>query len=218
MSSLTSTQVIYLFRLDACERAERTLAHVISSAHILGIYRTDFYVNMSAFDEEMFRRLWWCIYLQDRRMSLESSRPFLIQDFYIEIGLPLDVSDAWLEAYRRTSTSIASLQGEIEKEKSLAKVTILPYLEAHVSQSRIAADVWRAVYNSKQASFGSSSMVSEYLDTALDSWRQEMPARMQYQELSSFEEQFSDVPWWQAKQSMLLYVVSMSTSGTQNSI
>ncbi|PIA93699.1 hypothetical protein CB0940_03868 [Cercospora beticola] len=198
--------VIYLFRLDACERAERTLAHVISSAHILGIYRTDFYVNMCAFDEEMFRRLWWCIYLQDRRMSLESSRPFLIQDSNIEIGLPLDVSDAWLEAYRRTSTSIASLQGEIEKEKSLEKVTILPYLEAHVSQSRIAADVWRAVYNSKQASFGSSSMVSEYLDTALDSWRQEMPTRMQYQESGSFEEQFSNVPWWQAKQSMLLYV------------
>lgn len=161
---------------------------------------------MGVFDDEMFNRLWWCIYLMDRRLSLDCSRPFLIQDCNIEIRMPLDVHDSWLEKYRQTSKTVSDLTGEIEAEKSQQTATVVPFLKAYISQSKIAADVWKVFYNTKQAG-NPSGLMHEYLDAALDSWWDRLPRELKYQEAVAYQNQFFGVEWWQAKQNMLLYMV-----------
>jgi len=200
-------QVVYLFRLDASEKAERTLAHAISSAHILGLHRKRFYSGMSVFDDEMFTRIWWGIYLLDRRLSLESGRPFLIQDANIETRTPLNVSDGWLAQRKSATTTLSDLAVEIEAETSLAQHNAMPYLVAFISQSRIATDVWKAIYNAKQTAGSMPGMVYDYLDIALDNWWQTLPPYLKYHESIPYEDQFSDIVWWQAKQCLSLHMV-----------
>ena len=89
-------QVLYLFRLDAHGSAEKVLALAISHAHHLGLQRERVVKKMPTFQGEMSRRLWWCIYLLDRRLAIETGRPFLIQDVNFDVGLPHNVSDEWL--------------------------------------------------------------------------------------------------------------------------
>ncbi|PVH85160.1 hypothetical protein DL98DRAFT_583756 [Cadophora sp. DSE1049] len=204
--SLHGLQVVYLFRLDASEKAERTLAHAISSAHILGLHRKGFYTGMSVFDDEMFTRVWWGIYLLDRRLSLESGRPFLIQDANIETRTPLNVSDDWLAQRQSATTTLSDLAVEIEAETSLAQHNAMPYLVAFISQSRIATDVWKAIYNTKQTAGSMPGMVYDYLDIALDNWWQTLPPYLKYHESVPYEDQFSDIAWWQVKQCLSLHM------------
>ncbi|KAH7085792.1 fungal-specific transcription factor domain-containing protein [Paraphoma chrysanthemicola] len=95
---LLALMVTYLFRLDASEKAERTLSYAISGAHILGLHRKAFYSGRTAFEDEMFTRVWWGIYILDRRLAIESGRPYFIQDSNVETRNSLDVSDNWLAA------------------------------------------------------------------------------------------------------------------------
>jgi hypothetical protein len=94
--------VVYLFRLDAHGSAEKILALAISHAHHLGLQRDRVVSAMSPFQSEMARRLWWCIYLLDRRLAIETGRPFLIQDINVDVGLPGNVSDEWLTTHKTT--------------------------------------------------------------------------------------------------------------------
>ncbi len=183
------------------------MAHAISSAHILGLHRKGFYTGMSVFDDEMFTRVWWGIYLLDRRLSLESGRPFLIQDANIETRTPLNVSDDWLAQRKSATTTLSDLEIEIQAETSLAQHNAMPYLVAFISQSRIATDVWKAIYNTKQTAGNMPGMVYDYLDIALDNWWQTLPPYLKYHESVPYEDQFSDIAWWQVKQCLSLHMV-----------
>ena len=196
-----------MFRLDALDKAERVLAHAISSAHILGLHRKAFYARLSIFDDEMYTRVWWAIYILDRRLSLESGRPFLIQDANIDIRTPLNVSDAWLTQYKSSNATISELASEIDAEKELAQHTVVLYLNAFISQSQIATDVWKAVYSTTRTAASSGVMLHDYLDIALDSWWERLPPNVKYDESKLYQDQCSDLVWWQIKQCINLHMV-----------
>ena len=159
----------------------------------------------------MFTRIWWCLYLQDRRISLETGRPFLIQDDNIETRSPLNVSDAWLATHKTMATTIPELMPMLETETSLTRETAGPYIEAYASLCRIATDVWKAVYNRKQDSGSTLGVLHNYLDISLDSWYQSLPHDLKYDESIAFEDQFVDTDWSQVKQCLSLHMVSVTS-------
>lgn len=196
----SSLMVLYLFRLDASEKAERILAHTISSAHILGLHRKATYSNMHAFEDEMFTRVWWCLYILDRRISLSAGRPFIIQDLNNDTRKPLNVSDDWLEQHKLTAATVSELENEIKIEALVARNTVIPYLEATISYSRAAGEVWKAVYGVDKAESCTPSIMCDYLDILLEKFDQSPPPYLQYRLSVPFEDQFSGLEWWQIKQ------------------
>ena len=181
----------------------------------MGLHRRAFYAGMGVFEDEMYTRVWWAIYILDRRLSLEFGRPFLIQDANIETRTPLNLSDDWLAQHRSVTTTLSELAVEIEAETSRAENTVVPYLEAYISQSRIATDVWKALYNNKQTA---GSMAYDYLDIALDSWWETLPSVLKYHDFVPYVEQLPNMEWWQAKQCLSLHMVCWSdqTSSPQS--
>lgn len=145
--------------------------------------------------------------MQDRRLCIESGRPFLIQDANIQTRLPLDMTDAWLEQYKGSSAQLHQLAAEIEAEHSRAQCTTVPYFAAYISQNQIVTDVWKVLYSSKRSTSGTPNMNCEYLDTLLDNWWQTLPATLRYNDLIGYEEQFADMQWWQIKQCLALHLV-----------
>jgi hypothetical protein len=160
----------------------------------------------------MFTRIWWCLYLQDRRISLETGRPFLIQDDNIETRNPLNVSDSWLTAHKTMATTLSELTPTLETETALARQTAGPYIEAYASLCRIATDVWKAVYNRRQASGSTLGVLHNYLDISLDSWCQSLPHHLKYNESLTFEDQFVDADWSQVKQCLSLHMVRKTST------
>ncbi|KAH7095436.1 fungal-specific transcription factor domain-containing protein [Paraphoma chrysanthemicola] len=203
---IASDWVTYLFRLDASEKAERTLSHAISGAHILGLHRKVFYTGRSAFEDEMFTRVWWGIYILDRRLAIESGRPYLIQDSNVETRNPLDLSDDWLAQYKSATAKITDLAAEIESETSLVQATTVPYLVALASQSRMATDVWKSIYSTKRIGESMPDVVCEFLDGALDTWWRSLPPHLQYHESIPYEDQFCGTSDWQARLCLSLHM------------
>lgn len=198
---------MYLFRLDASEKAERILAHAISSAHILGLHRKVTYAQKNVFEDEMFTRVWWCLYALDRRLALESGRPFVIQDVSNDTRNPCNVSDDWLERHKSTTATVSKLENEIKAESLLAHNTAMPYLEATISYSRVVGDVWKAVYGADAAARSTRGILCDYLDLLLENWRQTLPPCLKYQPSVPYEGQFSNLEWWQIKQCLFIHMV-----------
>ncbi|MCJ1360184.1 MAG: hypothetical protein MMC33_010187 [Icmadophila ericetorum] len=198
--------VVYLFGLGANQKAEKTLAQAISSAHILGLHRQITYRNMPLFEKEMFRRLWWSIYVLDRRISLETGRPFLIQDINTNTERPTNLTDDWLQQLKLSAAMLED--GMTEREAELAKAipSNIPHLNAMISYSKIVGDIWNVVYCDNSISLGSRNVVDVYLEPLLEQARKTMPPNLCYQPSRSFEEQFSGISWSQIKQSLLMYL------------
>ncbi|KAK7413669.1 hypothetical protein QQX98_007451 [Neonectria punicea] len=201
-----SSRVVYLFRLDASEKAERILAHAISSAHILGLHRKVTYAHKHVFEDEMFTRVWWCLYALDRRLSLETGRPFVIQDVNNDTRIPCNVSDDWLERHKSATATVLKLENEIRCESLLARKTAMPYLEATITYSRVVGDVWKAVYGADATARTTPGIMCDYLDLLLENWRQTIPSCLKYEPSVPYESQFSDREWWQIKQCLFSHM------------
>ena len=173
----------------------------------MGLHRKATYERMHVFENEMSTRVWWCLYALDRRMSLGTGRPFVIQDVNNGTRNPLNVSDDWLEKHKTTNMTISELENEIKTETSLAQNTTIPYLEATISYSKIVGDVWQAVYGVDQVARSTPGIMCDYLDILLENSRQTLPSYLKYQSSVSYEEQFSGLKWWQIKESIFIHMV-----------
>ncbi|KAH6949645.1 fungal-specific transcription factor domain-containing protein, partial [Ilyonectria sp. MPI-CAGE-AT-0026] len=206
MESFFFSLVIYLFRLDAKEKADRALANVISGAHVLGLHRKAVYSQMGIFQNEMFARMWWCLYAFDRRLSLGSGRPPIIQDVDYDTQHPRNLGDVWLEQHKSTRATAAELEDEIKAEILITRNTPIPYLEATISFSKVSGDVWKAVYGLHAANRGTPGIVHGYLDLLLENWRQSLSTRLRYEADRSYEDQFSGLEWWQVKECLFSHM------------
>ncbi|KAG7116680.1 putative transcriptional regulatory protein C3C7.04 like [Verticillium longisporum] len=197
-------RVIYLFRLDATQRATRLLALAVSNAHIIGLHRQSTLDNMPAVASQMYTRSWWSIYVLDRRLAIESGRPYLIQDGNVDTALPLDLSDAWLTRFQSRPEKISQLQREVALELASEPITAIPYIAAMVRYSRVVGKAWELLYGVKSANSTSSPMV-EYADTVLTDLLDTLPPCLTYDPNIPNEVQFASRLRWQVKQTVLLY-------------
>jgi hypothetical protein len=157
---------------------------------------------MTPFEGEMARRLWWCIYLLDRRLAIETGRPFLIQDVNVDVGLPHNISDERLEKYRTTITPAVSDEEVIEGP------TMVPYLIAMASYSRVIGKVWEALYGAATSDKTPTTLLNEYLEHLILQSQKCISHEFSYDPLSPSNYDSKALAWWQVKQQFMMRIVS----------
>ncbi|GAB1201269.1 hypothetical protein APSETT444_010659 [Aspergillus pseudonomiae] len=162
-------QVVYLFRLDANERAEKFLALAISHAHYLGFHRSKVVRRMPVFNDEMIRRLWWSLYALDRRLAIETGHPFLIQDVNVDAPHPQNLDDDWLTRHKEDPKTNNELEKDIKEALCQDPITPIPYLNATIRYSRVVGKIWEAIYGANMTDVIPSSSLLEYLDQLISS-------------------------------------------------
>ncbi|KAJ5363112.1 hypothetical protein N7541_003956 [Penicillium brevicompactum] len=192
--------VVYLFRLDAHGPAEKLLALAISHSHHIGLQRRQVVERMSRFEGEMARRLWWCTYLMDRRLAIETGRPFLIQDLNVDIGLPQVMSDDLLSNHRGSSRSVHA-------DDDTGKLpTAVPYLIAMVSYSRVIGKVWEALYGASTSDSTPSPLLKEYLELLITQSQTDLQPEFSYDPQSPRKYKADGLEWWQIKQQLMMRI------------
>ncbi|CAG8134803.1 unnamed protein product [Penicillium salamii] len=199
--------VIYLFRLDAHGPAEKLLALAISHSHHIGLQRRQVVESMNKFDSEMARRLWWCTYLMDRRLAIETGRPFLIQDLNVDIGLPQGMSDELLSKYRGVGHS-----SEPDDFDTGSSPTTVPYLIAMVSYSRVIGKVWEALYGASTSDSTPSPLLKEYLELLATQSQGDLQPEFTYDPQSPGSYKANGLAWWQIKQQLMMRIVRIIAS------
>lgn len=194
--------VVYLFRLDAHGSAEKILALAISHAHHLGLQRERVVSAMSPFQSEMARRLWWCIYLLDRRLAIETGRPFLIQDINVDVGLPGNVSDEWLTTHKTTQLANGVITSANEQIP-----TSVPYLIAMTSYSRVIGKVWEALYGAATSEATPSPLLNEYLENLTTQSQKGLQKEFTHDPYRGDNYNSEGLAWWQVKQHLMMRIV-----------
>lgn len=208
-------QVIYLFRIDANNKAEKLLALVVSHSHSMGLHRKQVTDAMSIFEAEMFRRVWWCTYIIDRRLALDTGCPFLIQDVNTDVPVPLELSEEWLSQHIETTHTAKQLEDEVKTESDRKPTTPIPHLSAMVDFSRVVGKVWEAHFGALDINASSTPLTTEYLEFLVSSTVQKDPSRVWSGSPEPFHVQFAGMEWWQIKQKMLMRIVCHAHIPTQ---
>ncbi|PLB51189.1 hypothetical protein P170DRAFT_406892 [Aspergillus steynii IBT 23096] len=199
--------VVYLFRVDANERAEKVLAIAISHAHHLGLHRSKVVNAMSAFNSELFRRVWWCLYVLDRRIAIETGHPVLIQDNNVDSPYPQCLGDGWLAAHQDDPKSCSDLNSDIDAEVNREIVTPIPYLIATIKYSMVVGKVWEAVYGARDSDLIPDPTLLDHLENTISQAQGEV--RIEFSLLNQERQsnpQTSVLAWWQIKQQMIMRI------------
>ena len=157
---------------------------------------------MPPFQGEMSRRVWWCIYILDRRLAIETGRPFLIQDVNVDVGLPRDVSDEWLTRCQRDP------QLRIDEEATESAPTRIPYLVAMASYSRVIGKVWEALYGAATSESTPSPLLNEYLEHLIAQSQTDIRPEFSYNHQHPVNHGLEGMLWWQIKQHLIMRIVS----------
>ena len=200
-------KIVYLFRLDANERAQNILALAVSHAQNLGINRNTTLEKMPHFQDEMFRRIWWCIYVLDRRLCLETGRPFLIIDINIDASIASNLSDAWLSAHQFTKETTLELGAAIAEDSRNGGFSSYSFLKVMIEYSRISAKVWEAVHAANVAKQPLSNLLREYIEVSLSHWLEKLPKSLVYDKSFRPDSQDSEITQTVIQQRFLLFVV-----------
>lgn len=162
---------------------------------------------MPATQSQLYCRTWWCIYIMDRRLAIESGRPFVIQDSNVDTALPLDLDDDLLSRFAKRTDPVANLQQEMAAGTAAGSATSVPYLTARVRFSRVVGKAWDLLYGVKASTMSSSAMI-HYVDMALCDLLDSLPNSLAYNLKLAHQDQFATRQRFQAKQSLVLFMVS----------
>ncbi|KAI9037863.1 fungal specific transcription factor domain-containing protein [Aspergillus affinis] len=200
--------VVYLFRVDSNERAEKVLAIAISHAHHLGLHRSKVVNCMSAFNGEMFRRVWWCLYVLDRRLAIETGHPILIQDVNVDAPYPQNLGNGWLAAHQTDQKSCLDLSDDISTEIDRDIATPIPYLVATIHYSSVVGKVWEAVYNARDSNMVPSAQLLDQLENAISQAQGKIRAEfwISNEDRPQYCHTPATAPWWRTKQRMVMRI------------
>jgi hypothetical protein len=157
---------------------------------------------MASFESEMSRRLWWCLYLLDRRLAIETGRPFLIQDVNVDVGYPRNVDDEWL-------TRSQSTPGEHNTDDSITEPEMapVPYLIAMANYSKVVGKVWEALYGAATSESTPSPLLNEYLEHLITQSQRGIHAEFSYDPQNPGIVRTNGLPWWLIKQKFIMRIV-----------
>lgn len=166
---------------------------------------------MSAFNDEMVRRLWWCLHAMDRRMSIETGHPFIIQDVNVDTPQPRDLSDDWLTRYKNDPRTSAELDSEIHSELSNNEcITPIPYLIATIRYSRVLGKIWETIYGANVTDTSPTPTLLQYLEHLVHGAQKEISPDFSTNQLGGSANTLpNDCPWWRTKQQMLMRIVRL---------
>lgn len=85
---------IFLNEMNLKSAASNCLGNAVRVAQDIGLYSES--GPWPVVEGEMRRRTWWTIYILDRALALELSRPLLVDDADCDVSLPAGVDDAFI--------------------------------------------------------------------------------------------------------------------------
>ena len=137
----------------------------------LGLHRHESLKEDFPGDDERSRanRLFWCIYVLDRRWSFGTSLPFSLQDADIDPELPEPV---------RVTLHNSQIMLTIEKRSSA------DYLQCMIKYSRVCSKVWHAFPNFGSPTKAIPEETVSYLEFQLQSWQRAIPPHLRLDEIT----------------------------------
>jgi hypothetical protein len=112
-----------------------------------------------------------------------------------------------MERHRLAKETYGELASEIETESSLGKDTHIVYLQAILSYSDIATEVWKLLYSAQSSSHQNMQDSAGLLDAMIDGAKNQLPSRLLYKENIPFEDMFAGMSWPNIKQCIILHLV-----------
>ncbi|KAJ5208765.1 hypothetical protein N7449_003144 [Penicillium cf. viridicatum] len=154
-------------------------------------------------EAEICRRLWWCLFIMDRRLAIETGRPFLIQDLNLDTSLPQELHDDYFH-YHQADLN-CSHGSALQTEIPTGAVTPIPYLTAMVTYSRVLGKVWEGIYSAKNTETPPSPHLCEHLEHLISRAQKDIPPEFIY---NPWQRQAQPKPsvWWLARQQTLMRV------------
>ncbi|RDW79236.1 fungal specific transcription factor domain-containing protein [Aspergillus mulundensis] len=196
--------VVYLFRIDASERAHKVLSLTIIQAQHLGLHREAVLETATTFVAESSRRLWWCLYILDRRLSLTIGQPFVIQDTNMDTKLPLLLSETAMDAlFHCPATSGPEDDSGCDDAQSP-----IPNLIAMVGYSKIAGKAWNNLYQAQSMDRASEPTLIASFEDLLSMWKHGLPPSLNCDEMRPCQDHIPGPParGWQPKNRFLIVI------------
>ncbi|GLA85016.1 hypothetical protein AtubIFM56815_009239 [Aspergillus tubingensis] len=157
---------------------------------------------MSPYHSEMFRRMWWSLYILDRRLAIETGHPSLIQDVNVDTPLPRPVDDDQLSAsLNRPNTDLDIPQ---PSEANGPHTTSFPYFRAMITYSQVLGKVWEGLYGAKSLDPAPNYPLLEHLERLLFRAQKDIHQDFAHPHYGSRATQLVETPWWLIKQQSLM--------------
>ncbi|GLA93313.1 hypothetical protein AtubIFM57143_010663 [Aspergillus tubingensis] len=151
---------------------------------------------------EMFRRMWWSLYILDRRLAIETGHPSLIQDVNVDTPLPRPVDDDQLSAsLNRPNTDLDIPQ---PSEANGPHTTSFPYFRAMITYSQVLGKVWEGLYGAKSLDPAPNYPLLEHLERLLFRAQKDIHQDFAHPHYGSRATQLVETPWWLIKQQSLM--------------
>lgn len=156
-------QLCYLLRADYTHLS-RHRGIAVGMIHELGLHQGHRYQNLSTYECETRKRVFWCQYVLDKFASASTGTPTLLREDDISTDYPADVDDENLN----TQGFSPSLPGELTKISSAL---------ALFKAARILSKTLEHLYPAK-ASYQLSMSKLHALSDELDQWSEELPEHL----------------------------------------
>ncbi|GES62981.1 hypothetical protein ATEIFO6365_0014009700 [Aspergillus terreus] len=79
---------IYLTQTGMPREAWKMLSHAVRLGQDMGLHRSPCRFNLPSEQQTMRRRVWWCLYVMDRLLSMNLGRPLAIEDADCDVEIP----------------------------------------------------------------------------------------------------------------------------------
>ncbi|KAG9013081.1 hypothetical protein FRB94_003914 [Tulasnella sp. JGI-2019a] len=165
----------YLEGTSACVKAWLVNGSGLRFAEDIGAHREKVYSPTQAFENQLWKRAFWCLVQKDRELSTVFGRVMGIYDEDIDAYFPLEVDDdGWDEATQ-------------EWKQSTGKPSQLAYFTQHAKLMKILAHCLRTLYSIHKSKIDLGFVGPEWeqdkvaeLDSALNEWLDAVPDHLKW--------------------------------------
>ncbi|GKZ43944.1 hypothetical protein AbraIFM66951_005600 [Aspergillus brasiliensis] len=154
----------------------------------------------------MSRRMWWSLYILDRRVAIETGHPFLIQNINVDTPLPRPLDDDQLSRFRNCpEVDLETLQ---PSETGGPYTTSFPYFRAMIAYSQLLGKVWEGLYGAASLDLAPNHSLREHLERLLFRAQKDIHPEFAHPHYGPRAAQFVETPWWLMKQQAIIEEVS----------
>ncbi|GKZ39660.1 hypothetical protein AbraIFM66950_000852 [Aspergillus brasiliensis] len=150
----------------------------------------------------MSRRMWWSLYILDRRVAIETGHPFLIQNINVDTPLPRPLDDGQLSRFRNCpEVDLETLQ---PSETGGPYTTSFPYFRAMIAYSELLGKVWEGLYGAASLDLAPNYSLRKHLERLLFRAQKDIHPEFAHPHYGPRAAQFVEPPWWLTKQQALM--------------
>lgn len=145
----------------------------------LGLHRRETYATLFPDPDEQASaiRIFWSVYVLDRRWSLGTGMPFALQDADLDHNLPKPVRPPL------TPLTTPHAHQTNSPTQDVSTHTSTPYLNAMISYSAIGSKVWKSVASTSPSSPSDLKISKEdisFLDFQVLNWHRSIPSPLKF--------------------------------------